>query len=107
VAKHPLVGVDLRTLASTTLELKALRGPRPRSAKRCAPAGPPNIPTPRILAQRLLAARFAPRRRALFDALAPPAKAALALTEALEALTGPDRLWIGRPANATGACSRP
>ncbi len=34
--------------------------------------------------------------------MAPPAKAALALTEALEALTGPDRLWIGQAGECLG-----
>jgi len=101
LAKHPLVRAEDDLEASTTLELKGLRGPAPRSAEALLErlTGHPNAET---LAQRLLAA-VAHAGAPYIDELAPPAKAALALTEALEALTGPDRLWIGSAGECLGS----
>lgn len=100
LAKHPLVRSEEDLEASTILELKGLRGPAPRSADALLGRldGHANA---RTLAQRLLAA-VAHAAAPYVDELAPPAKAALALTEALEALTGPDRLWIGQAGECLG-----
>lgn len=101
LAKHPLVRSEDDLEASTTLELKGLRGPSPRSAEALL-AKLAEHPTAQALAQRLLAA--VDHAAALYvDGLAPPAKAALALTEALEALTGPDRLWVGQAGESLGS----
>jgi ATP-dependent helicase/nuclease subunit B len=100
LAKHPLAHVDDDLSASTTLELKGLRGPAPRSAEALLKRLDEH-PNAKVLAQRLLAA-VAHAGAPYVDELAPPAKAALALTEALEALTGPDRLWIGQAGECLG-----
>ncbi|WP_419253721.1 double-strand break repair protein AddB [Caulobacter sp. ErkDOM-YI] len=100
LAKHPLVRSEDDLEASTTLELKGLRGPSPRSAEALL-AKLAEHPAAQALAQRLLAA-VAHAAAPYVDGLAPPSKAALALTEALEALTGPDRLWIGQAGECLG-----
>jgi len=101
LAKHPLVHVDDDLSAATTLERYGLRGPAPRSAEALLRRLDEH-PNARILAQRLLAA-VAHAAAPYVDELAPPAKAALALTEALEALTGADRLWIGQAGECLGS----
>ncbi|MBU4433916.1 MAG: double-strand break repair protein AddB [Alphaproteobacteria bacterium] len=101
LAKHPLVRPDDDLDAATILELKGLRGPSPRSAQALL-AKLEEHPGAQALAQRLLSA-IAHAASPYVDALAPPAKAALALTEALEALTGPDRLWIGQAGECLGS----
>ena len=101
LAKHPLVRLDDDLEASTTLELKGLRGPAPRSAQALL-AKLDEHPDAKALAQRLLAA-VAHAAGPYVDEMAPPAKAALALTEALEGLTGPDRLWIGSAGECLGS----
>lgn len=101
LTKHPLVRSEDDLEASTMLELKGLRGSAPRSAEALIKRLDDH-PNARTLAQRLLAA-VAHARAPYLDEFAPPAKAALALTEALEALTGPDRLWIGQAGECLGA----
>ncbi len=101
LAKHPLIRSEDDLEAATTLELKGLRGPAPRSAQALL-ARLDEHPAAKALAQRLLAA-VTHAAAPYVDELAPPAKAALALTEALEALTGPDRLWIGSAGECLGA----
>jgi len=100
LAKHPLVRSEDDLEASTTLELKGLRGPSPRSAEALLEKLAEH-PAAQALAQRLLAA-VAYAAAPYVDQMAPPSKAALALTEALEALTGPDRLWIGQAGECLG-----
>ncbi len=100
LAKHPLVRSENDLEASTTLELKGLRGPAPRSADALL-ARLQTHPAAQTLARRLLDA-IARAAAPYADQLAPPAKAALALTQALETLTGPDRLWIGQAGECLG-----
>jgi len=100
LAKHPLIRDETDPAASITLELKGLRGPTPPSQpvllKKLA-----DHPEARALAERLLAA-VAHAAAPYVDGLAPPARAALALTEALESLAAPDRLWVGSAGESLG-----
>ncbi|PTT07441.1 double-strand break repair protein AddB, partial [Caulobacter sp. HMWF025] len=100
LAKHPLIRDETDPAASITLELKGLRGPTPPSQpvllKKLA-----DHPDARALAERLLAA-VAHAAAPYVEGLAPPAQAALALTQALESLTDPDRLWVGSAGESLG-----
>jgi ATP-dependent helicase/nuclease subunit B len=91
VAKHPLLRAD--ATAARDLELKGLRGPAPRDAEQLL-GKLDGHPEARALAERVLAA--ARRAAAPYaDDQAPPAAAARALVESLEALADPSDLWAG------------
>ena len=91
VAKHPLLRAD--ALAARDLELKGLRGPAPRDAGQLL-GKLKDHPDARALAERVLAAA---RQAATpyVDDQGPPAAAARALVESLEALADPADLWAG------------
>ena len=91
VAKHPLLRAD--ALAARDLELKGLRGPAPRDADQLL-GKLKDHPDARALAERVLAAA---RQAATpyVDDQGPPAAAARALVESLEALADPADLWAG------------
>jgi ATP-dependent helicase/nuclease subunit B len=91
VAKHPLLRADAS--AARDLELKGLRGPAPRDASQLLDKLG-KFPDARALAERVLAAA---RQAAApyVDDQGPPAAAARALVESLEALADPADLWAG------------
>lgn len=108
--KHPLAAAGLAPVecrsAARTLELAALRGPKPapgltglRRVTEHAPAGCRDFVT-------RLEHCVAPLLRIMANAAVSPAAAITALTAASEALattdqvTGPDRLWTGEEGNA-------
>jgi len=100
LAKHPLIRDEADPAASITLELKGLRGPTPPSQQALLTRLEAH-PEARALAVRLLAA-VAHAATPYAEGLAPPAQAALALTQALESLTDPDRLWVGSAGESLG-----
>lgn len=110
VLKHPLAAVGLPTArcrgAARSLELAALRGPKPapgltglRRAAEHAPAGCHDLVA-------RLETCVAPLLRVMANVAVAPAAAMAALVAAGEALaatdeeTGPDRLWAGEEGNA-------
>lgn len=101
LAKHPLVRSEDDEAASIALELKGLRGPAPPSAQALL-ARLDGEPAATALARRLLAA-VDHARSPYVENLAPPSKAALALTQALETLADPAHLWVGSAGESLGA----
>lgn len=100
-AKHPLVLGEDEAPAAILLERKGLRGATPGSAD-VLRARLHDAPDALALAERVLAAVDHAAAPYGGGKLAPPARAAQALVEALESLIAPHRLWAGNAGECLG-----